>query len=226
MYTTIHIIKEKMNSILTIPFILHLAFTLPSDFNRIKNSNNNNSSNINNNDIYDSCRYMTVGGCNHDFNSVIDVFDIPNDDGNGVALCQQVCQIYQDTSSCEFFNYDTKLEQCTLFHYRYLWSCQLLGGPAFPPIEDCIQEAETDCNSFVKEDCSFLGREVFSNSSVTDANYCQMMLVAFGSNFGGEYFLYEAGGKVCKFFDRKNMSCKGLSGPAQPNYEDCNQHRP
>ena len=50
---------------------------------------------------------------------------------------------------------------------------------------------------------------MFSNSSVTDANYCQMMLVAFGSNFGGEYFLYEAGGKVCKFFDRKNMSCKG-----------------
>jgi len=226
------------NSVLTVLSALQLVNTLPSDNSNIYSSINSVNSNINSNtESYrsnsslllekgdsDACKYMTVGDCNYDYNSVIDVYDIPNDDSQGVALCQQVCQIYEN-SRCNYFSYNAKTEKCTISHNRYLWSCQTVGGASFPTIESCIQGAELkDCDSFVKEDCTFLGKEVYSNSSVSDADYCQMLLVAFGGRFGAEYFRYDAGGQSCTFYDAKVMTCQALNGPAQPNYDDCSSH--
>merc|ERR1711915_636493 len=95
-------------------------------------------------DIPDDCKYFTVGGCSPATDEIIETYDIPNVE-NAISLCQQVCQIQE---GCNYFTYNKDLEKCYLFHYRYLDSCQLIGGTAEPmldekslsPLEESLEE--------------------------------------------------------------------------------------
>ena len=82
---------------------------------------------------------------------------------------------------CHYFTYSSGLATCSLYHYRYLERCELVGGTAQPAIDDCHQEVEDTCGSYVREDCAY-SRVVFSKASVTDAHSCQQLLAILGRN--------------------------------------------
>ena len=100
----------------------------------------------------------------------------------------------------------------------------MLGGTAAPGIDECAQELENSCNSFVKEDCTYAGNDVFHKTSVTDAHSCQEILVTLGAVLGGDYFVYDSDSHVCTFYDSRVFTCSGVSGPALPSYDDCNSN--
>ena len=169
-------------------------------------------------EIPENCKYFTVGGCNPATNEIIDTYDIPNAE-NAVSLCQQVCQIQE---GCNFFSYNNAVEQCTLFHYSYLDSCQLIGGSDVPTIDECTpDDLDNTCFSFVKEDCEYQGTAVFHKASVTDTHSCQEILVELGAVLKGVYFVYDSETHICTFFDSREFTCSTVSGPALPNYEEC-----
>merc|ERR1711962_155845 len=169
-------------------------------------------------DIPDDCKYFTVGKCDPSVDEEIETYPIPNVE-NAVSLCQEVCQIQE---GCNFFKYNSKQEKCDLFHYRYLESCELIGGTAEPTLDVCSQEIESTCNSFVREDCEY-GDLVFNKTSVTDSHACQQLLATVGFVYKAEYFVYDSLNHVCDFFTKKESTCDVLNGPVFPDFDDCNK---
>merc|ERR1712180_562810 len=169
-------------------------------------------------DIPDDCKYFTVGKCDPSVDEEIETYPIPNVE-SAVSLCQEVCQIQE---GCNFFEYNSKKEECLLFHYRYLDSCELIGGTAEPTLDVCSKELENTCNSFVREDCEY-GDLVFNKTSVTDSHACQQLLATVGFVYKAEYFVYDSLNHVCDFFTKKESTCDTLSGPVFPDFDECNK---
>merc|ERR1711973_820248 len=82
---------------------------------------------------------------------------------NAVSLCQQVCQIQE---GCNFFKYNSALEKCELFHYRYLDSCQLGGGTATPTLDDSSAHL---CNFFTVKESTC---DTMSGPALPDIDSC------------------------------------------------------
>lgn len=165
------------------------------------------------------CNVFTVGECDPNRDELIDEYGMP-DGPLAVASCQLICQVQE---GCNYFTYSSAAETCSLYHYRYLASCQLVGGAARPAIDECSQQAtEADsCNSYVRENCAY-GRVIFSKSSVTDAHSCQALLAILGSVYGAEYFVYDSKHHVCIFYEsQEEMTCSAISGPRAPSVEEC-----
>merc|ERR1712002_1170212 len=171
-------------------------------------------------DLPAECAYFTVGGCDPSKDEIIESYDIPNSAENVYSLCQQVCQIQE---GCNFFKYNKNTEKCDLFHYRYLDSCQLVAGTATPSLDECAQELENTCNSFVREDCYYSGDVVFNKTSVTDSHSCQELLATLGFVYKAEYFVYDSDAHTCEFFTEKDSVCDILSGPVIPDLDGCNK---
>merc|ERR1712200_226121 len=113
------------------------------------------------------------------------------------------------------------LAKCYLFHGRHLDSCQLIGGTAQPMLGECAQELESTCNSFVQEECTYAGTDIFHKSSVTDAHSFQEILVTLGGVLGGDYFVFDSNTSICTFFDSREFTCSSLSGPVMPSFDEC-----
>merc|ERR1719158_1154127 len=98
-----------------------------------------------------SCSSFTVSSCSPDQDELVDSFPFPPNTKDGAALCQQTCGIFE---GCQFFTFNSVSGYCDLYHYRYLESCQVVGGPAVPAMDDCMEKGEEDsCESFIEEDC-------------------------------------------------------------------------
>merc|ERR1712218_54422 len=110
---------------------------------------------------------------------------------------------------------------CSLYHYRFLASCQQLGGPALPSIDSCQQEADEapSCNSFIRETCTYTGKVVLDKDSITDGHACQQLLQEVGWIYGAEYFLFDSNLQRCVFYDSMEMACDAVSGPSHPQIE-------
>ena len=109
----------------------------------------------------------------------------------------------------------------SILYFRYLDSCQLIGGTAQPMLDECAQELESTCNSFVQEECTYAGTDIFHKSSVTDAHSCQEILVTLGGVLGGDYFVFDSNTSICTFFDSREFTCSSLSGPVMPSFDEC-----
>ena len=109
----------------------------------------------------------------------------------------------------------------SILYFRYLDSCQLIGGTAQPMLDECAQELESTCNSFVQEECTYAGTDIFHKSSVTDAHSCQEILVTLGEVLGGDYFVFDSDTSICTFFDSREFTCSSLSGPVMPSFDEC-----
>jgi hypothetical protein len=105
--------------------------------------------------------------------------------------------------------------------YRYLDSCQIIGGLASPILDACHEEFIDSCTSFKHEDCTYTGRVVLSKTSVANAHACQLLLTTVGSSLGGKYFVYDSNQHRCTFYDDKTFTCSAFSGPDDPDLDDC-----
>ena len=109
-------------------------------------------------------------------------------------------------------------------HFRYLDSCQLIGGLATPVLDACHEEIQDSCTSFKREDCIYSGIVVYNRTSVNNAHSCQSLLTTIGNVYGGVYFVYDNIHHTCTFYNSKEASCSAFSGPDVPDIESCNVH--
>ena len=116
-----------------------------------------------------SCSSFSVGSCYPDQEEVIDTFPLPPNLDAGPALCQDICGVVE---GCQYFSYSFSSGSCDLYHYRYLASCQVVGGPDYPSLDDCLDIVDT-CDSFIQEDCSYTADIVLERLSVTNTHHCQ-----------------------------------------------------
>ena len=162
---------------------------------------------------------------------------------------QEVCQTIE---GCNYFTYDEVKQTCFLFHYRYhivklliiikkyfmvqvhfliiyvhfryLDSCQVIGGLATPVLDACHEEIQDSCTSFKREDCVYSGTAVYNRTSVNNAHSCQSLLSTIGYVYGGVYFVYDSLHHTCTFYDSVGASCSAFSGPDLPDLDSCNLH--
>merc|ERR1719153_1047629 len=162
----------------------------------------------------EGCRDFTVGSCDAEEDELIDQYpEIPNG-----ALCQTVCQIQE---GCNYFRWSSSSLDCSLYHYRFLSSCNLIAGPKEPSIDDCAKEENPSCDSFVRENCLYKGAEVLVKDSITDAHACQDLLITVGWIYKAVYFSFDSIKQVCVLYDALNMDCDAISGPNHPDIEEC-----
>merc|ERR1711862_793772 len=115
------------------------------------------------------CKDYTVGECNPEADELIDTYNqIP--DG---AVCQTLCGIQE---GCNYFRHSKANLTCTLYHYRFLTSCNLIAGPVTPTIDECTVDEEHSCDSFIRENCEYQGDKVLEKGSITDQHACQDLL--------------------------------------------------
>lgn len=164
------------------------------------------------------CSATTVGECDPNRDELIGVSSLP-DGPTAVAACQLKCA---EREGCQYFTYNRQLATCALYHYRYLESCQLIGGTAWPPMDKCHHEVEQGdtCSSYMRQDCAY--SQVVFNSTVTDAHSCQELLVVLGDAYQAEYFVYNRLDLLCTFYASVEMTCAAVSGPlGGPSVEEC-----
>merc|ERR1712013_626431 len=166
-----------------------------------------------------SCSSFSVGSCYPDQEEVIDTFPLPPnlDDGPAVAVCQDICGVVE---GCQYFSYSFSSGFCDLYHYRYLASCQVVGGPDYPSLDDCLDIGDT-CDSFIQEDCSYTADIVLERSSLTNTHHCQDLLLILGDVLGAEYWVYDSNNHTCFLYSSQGRHCDKWSGPGTPDIRDC-----
>ena len=164
-----------------------------------------------------SCSSFTVGSCSPDMDELVDSYtDIPS-----AALCQQICGIQE---GCNYFSHSSSSLLCSLYHYRFLSSCQLVAGPSTPPLDQCITsvpEETPSCSSFMRENCTFLGSPVLNKTSITDGHACQALLDTLGWLYSATYFSFDSDQGRCVFYSSQQVDCQAVSGPVRPAIQDC-----
>ena len=112
------------------------------------------------------CSNYTVGACSPQENELVGSYPgLPSP-----ALCQEVCNIQED---CFYFSHTASTGLCQLYHYRFLASCHVLGGPPLPTIDACQVVDSPSCDSFMRETCSYTGQTVLNTTAITNAHACQ-----------------------------------------------------
>jgi hypothetical protein len=168
-------------------------------------------------DLPPECADFTAGLCNPNADELIETYPLPNGPSAN-AVCQDVCKTIE---GCHYFTYNSEKETCYLFEYRYLDSCEVIGGLAAPVLDICHVEIEDSCTSFKREDCTYNGNVVFNRTSVANAHACQQLLGTIGYLYGGAYFAYDRIHHTCVFYDSKEAACVAFSGPRTPDMSDC-----
>merc|ERR1711970_804621 len=160
------------------------------------------------------CKDYTVGECNPEADELIDTYEqIP--DG---AVCQTLCGIQE---GCNYFRHSKANKTCTLHHYRFLTSCNLIAGPVTPTIDECTVDEEHSCDSFIRENCEYQGDKVLEKGSITDQHACQDLLAEIGEIYGAVYFMFDNDNQNCVLYSSKDMECDAISGPKDPAMDTC-----
>ena len=140
----------------------------------------------------------------------------------------------KNTISCPLCcRYNSTGEVCQLYHYRYAGSCQLVGGVAEPPADDCLHLFDVDpgsCGSFRDEACQYRGQVLLEKTSVTDYHSCQGLLQGLGPIYGASYFVYDSSpaptGHRCRLYSSWERSCSAVMGPRYPDIDECHENHP
>ena len=128
-------------------------------------------------------------------------------------LCQVTCVVIK---GCQYFTYNSVSGTCDLYHKRYLKSCQVIGGPAVPAMDDCLDNREDSCESFIEEDCKYNSTIVTDKTSVADPHACQQLLALLGDVLGASYWVYDSTVHHCYLYSSQGRYCEAISGPKTP----------
>merc|ERR1719153_1311678 len=123
----------------------------------------------------EGCEDFTLGSCNTEQDELIEKYDkIPDAKG-----CQSLCGIIE---RCKHFRYSKSTQECELFHFRFISTCNKIGGPKDPLVKACSNEdSEGSCHSFINEDCTYNGEIMMVTKGVTGSAACQDILIQFGT---------------------------------------------
>merc|ERR1711953_475357 len=163
-----------------------------------------------------SCQDFTVSNCEDDSDLLIRGFNI-----SSVTKCQQACHI---SSSCKAFTF--LQGHCDLWRDNPRTSCAVVSGPPSLDLELCLVGSITTagCDGYVEEECEFLGSDTgFSMtpgeivSAVDCEEYCRLWAELEGCN----YWVYNETSQVCHTLDSSQRFCLGLTGPEDPEIEQC-----
>merc|ERR1719285_260307 len=133
-------------------------------------------------------------------------------------ICQKLCTIQE---GCNYFRHSKANLTCTLYHYRFLTSCNLIAGPKEPTIDECAVDEEHSCDSFIRENCEYQGSKVLEKGSITDEHACQDLLAEIGEIYGAVYFMFDNDNQNCVLYSSKDMECDAISGPKDPAMDTC-----
>merc|ERR1711890_153655 len=164
----------------------------------------------------DGCEDFTLGSCNTEQDELIEKYTgIPDAPG-----CQALCGYIE---RCQHFRYTKSSQECELFHFRFLTTCNIVAGPKAPLVAACSKEdAEGgSCHSFISEDCIYSGTPVMATDGLTTSSACQEILIQFGSAVNAKYFVFNKGSQSCVLYDSQDMQCKSYSGPKLPTIQSC-----
>jgi hypothetical protein len=164
-------------------------------------------------DLPPECADFTAGLCNPIVDELIDTYPLPSSP-NANAVCQDLCQTIE---GCNYFTYNSVNETCYLFEYRYLDSCEVIGGLSAPILDDCHVEIEDSCTSFKREECTYSGNVVFNRTSVSNAHACQQLLATVGYLYVGVYFVYDRIHHTC-LLRFQGGGLQRLQRPRHPRY--------
>merc|ERR1712080_317609 len=120
----------------------------------------------------DGCEDFTLGSCNTEQDELIEKYTgIPDAPG-----CQALCGYIE---RCQHFRYTKSSQECELFHFRFLTTCNIVAGPKAPLVAACSKEdAEGgSCHSFISEDCIYSGTPVMATDGLTTSSACQDILI-------------------------------------------------
>merc|ERR1712080_216595 len=81
----------------------------------------------------DGCEDFTLGSCNTEQDELIEKYTgIPDAPG-----CQALCGYIE---RCQHFRYTKSSQECELFHFRFLTTCNIVAGPKAPLVAACSKE--------------------------------------------------------------------------------------
>ena len=126
-----------------------------------------------------------------------------------------------DYDHCNIWSYDKSSLACSLLHTSYLATCDNITAGYEPDYTQCLTQDSGTCDDLVRENCDLQGSVLWQSVEVINTYECQEFLQVLGPELGGEVFSYSSEDKVCYILDTGARECSKLSGPRQPNLEQC-----
>ncbi len=168
------------------------------------------------NTLGSTCRDYTYDSCTVIESEVLErVKDVTEE------KCQEFCHgVYSGV--CNLFIYNRPQKVCTVSKQSqesYIESCEKLGGPETPSIEECSNVAQADpCASLLEAYCIYEGQLLENLEHVEDYQRCQdaCRLVERCN-----YFVYDVESLTCELLQGSGRSCDLLFGLESPSIEDC-----
>merc|ERR1712198_213984 len=160
------------------------------------------------------CRDVTVGECSLPvLNLIFTEFTVTS-----VQNCQNFCENH---ANCMFFRFDG--HNCSGLATEYQRNCNVKAGPPDTEVYDCIGITNgalpTSCNSFLQEDCEYLGETINDTSGLMDNDIlCQRLCEAYSDC---KYWIYHEDRKRCILKKDSNRNCKTWGGNREPEFNYC-----
>jgi len=159
------------------------------------------------------CRDVTVGECSLPVQNLIN-----KNTETSIQICQDMCDI---TLGCMFFRFDG--QNCSSLTTEYQRNCNVKAGPPDTEVYDCIGITNgalpTSCNSFLQEDCEYLGETINDTSGLIDNDIlCQRLCEVYSDC---KYWIYHEDRKRCILKKDSNRNCKTWGGNREPEFNYC-----
>merc|ERR1719450_1624209 len=163
----------------------------------------------------EECLDFTVSDCTIDPELII----WENDQVGTSAMCQLACHNFNSCKEFRFYQ-----GNCQLFSEPYKTSCGVIGGRADKTLEDCTGSVVAGgCDYFIDEQCDYLGEESGFSAppgEVTSAAECEGYCKGF-QVLGAEYWVWGETNKTCDLLKSSDRTCWGISGPKDPEIQEC-----
>jgi len=161
---------------------------------------------------YKGCRDVTVGECSLPYQKL---------SFTGTSTSVQKCQKKCEENLCYIFRFDGDGQNCTGLTGGYRQNCNVYAGPPDTTVYDCIGERigalPTSCNSFLQEDCEYLG-ETLEATTIPNNILCQQRCE---ERSGCKYWIYHEDRRRCILKKDSNRNCKTWGGKNVPEFNYC-----
>jgi len=159
------------------------------------------------------CNDFTISDCNLQSHVIFETDRIPSKE-----ICQTTCHNYAD---CKLFFFLDGT--CTLFDGDYRDECAVIGGNPLQSVDECVNGVDHGCDAFLGEQCVYEGQDFGlspPNGQLNTALECEEFCVLY-QDIGCQYWVFNATEMSCKILDSSNRNCRGFTGPAYPDYSEC-----
>ena len=156
---------------------------------------------------------------------------------NLINHCQQICQFMEN---CQYFMYDTELQNCMLFDSSKR-DCDVSRGPPVPIFENCVSKSTTTttsssttitttttttpttrCRDITIDACDC--NQYFEITNVENMEKCQNLC---SKNFSNQcrFFIFDRKNSVCLLYDFIGndfiKTCNGFGSSNSPPISQC-----